>query len=291
MINENIIEVKDMIKTIGDFSLKEISFSLERGYIMGFLGRNGAGKTTTIKTILNLYVKESGIIDIFGLDNFNNEKEVKDKIGYVSDEKMYFDDMTIDKTRKLIKSFYSKWSDEYYFELLERFELNKSKKIKELSKGSYKKFSILMALAHKPELLVLDEPTSDLDPIFRKEFLNILRDFVSNEKNSVIFSSHITNDLDKIADYIVLIDNGEIKLNKSKEELLNNYRIVKGKESFLNYFKEEYFIGYNKNDFSIEGLCSNIEVAKKLEKKGCVLEVPTLEDIMFYNVKGVEKNE
>jgi ABC-2 type transport system ATP-binding protein len=279
-----ILEIKNMKKRIGKFILDDINLTLDSGYIMGLIGKNGAGKTSLLRTIMNYYVKDYGEINIFDKDNFKYEKMIKNKVGYVSDEMMFFDDLKINRMKDIVKVFYSDWDDEKFYNYLERFELDKNKKIGKLSKGNYKKFAITMALSHNPDLLILDEPTSDLDPIFRSEFLDLLLDFVSNEKRSVIFSSHITQDLDKIADYVVFIDEGKVKLNMTKEEIGDKYFIVKGKKDFESYFNDEKFVGISKKEFGCEGLCMNSEYAKYLEGKGCILEIPTLEKIMFYCV-------
>ncbi|NLM96534.1 MAG: ABC transporter ATP-binding protein [Halanaerobiaceae bacterium] len=259
-----ILEVNKLRKEFKDFTLRDISFSLERGYIMGFIGPNGAGKTTTIKLIMNLLKKDGGTIKVSGLDNVENEIEVKDKIGFVYDQNYYYDELTIDETKRIIAPFYHQWDDNLYNKYLKLFDLDPGKKIKELSRGMQMKFSLAIALSHHAELLIMDEPTSGLDPIMRRELLEILMDILQDDNKGIFFSTHITSDLDKVADFVTFINKGEIVLSTSKEYILENYAIVKGKKALLEQPGIENLIGLRENQFGFEALTKDKNKVREL---------------------------
>jgi len=238
----NIIEVAQLRKNYGDFVLKDISFNLPRGYIMGLIGPNGAGKSTTIKLIMNLVKKDGGTIKVFGLDHIKNEIEIKERIGFVYDENHFYEDLTVEQMKNVVAAFYSKWDEKLFQKYIKQFEISARKKIKELSKGMKTKFSLAVALSHGAELIIMDEPTSGLDPIFRNEILEILADLLQDENKGVIFSTHITSDLDKIADYITFINKGEIVFSKTKDEILDNYSIVKGATELIDRDLRSHFV-------------------------------------------------
>ncbi|MBE6044421.1 MAG: ABC transporter ATP-binding protein [Clostridium thermopalmarium] len=281
----NILEVSNLRKEYKDFTLNNISFTLEKGYIMGFIGPNGAGKSTTIKLIMNLLRRDSGYIKIFGLDNLKHEKEVKNRIGFVYDENYYYEDLTMESMKKIIAPFYSKWDDSSFDRYMKDFNLDPKKKIKTLSKGMKMKFSLAIALSHNAELIIMDEPTSGLDPVFRREILDILYSIIQDENKSVFFSTHITTDLEKIADYITFINNGNIVFSKSKDDILESYGIVKGGLELLNSHTKKEFLGISENRFGFEALTDNVEKIKKIFKNQVIIEKPTLEDIMVYTVR------
>lgn len=185
-----ILEIINLSKNYGKFKLSDVNILLPHGYIMGFVGANGAGKTTTIKLIMNMIRRDSGEIKVFGKDNIEYEMQIKDNIGYVGEQPVFYDDMTVDWTGNFAKKFYSKWDDSNFSSLLNRFKIDKNKKIKQLSKGMKMKTALALALSHRPELLILDEPTSGLDPIVRDELLEILMEFIQDERRAV-FSRHI----------------------------------------------------------------------------------------------------
>ncbi|PRR69471.1 ABC transporter ATP-binding protein [Clostridium thermopalmarium] len=285
MNNNNILEVNNLRKKYKDFTLNNISFTLEKGYIMGFIGPNGAGKSTTIKLIMNLIHRDSGYIKIFGLDNLKHEKEVKNRIGFVYDENYYYEDLTMEGMKKIIAPFYSKWDDSSFYKYMKDFNLDPKKKIKTLSKGMKMKFSLAIALSHNAELIIMDEPTSGLDPVFRREILDILYSIIQDENKSVFFSTHITTDLEKIADYITFINNGNIVFSKPKDDILESYGIVKGGLELLNSHTKKEFLGISENRFGFEALTDNVENIKKVFKNEVIIEKPTLEDIMVYTVR------
>lgn len=277
-----LLEVSNLRKDFKEFSLKDISFTLERGYIMGFIGANGAGKSTTIKLILNLLKRDGGNINVFGLDNIKYEKEIKNRIGIVFDESYYYEELTISEMKRVIAPFYNNWSDSTFNKYIKDFQLPSNRKIKELSKGMKMKFSLALALSHDAELLIMDEPTSGLDPIIRSELLDILANVIMDENKGIFFSTHITSDLDKIADYVTLIDQGEIILSDSKEQIMSDYVLVKGSKELLNDSTKEAFISIKENQFGFEGLSRDKQRIRSLFKDRVLTEKPQLEDIMLY---------
>ncbi|WBW95738.1 ABC transporter ATP-binding protein [Oceanirhabdus sp. W0125-5] len=281
-----ILEVKNITKDYGKFKLDDVSFSLDRGYVMGFIGPNGAGKSTTIKMIMNLIRRNSGEIKIFEKDNIKSEKEIKEKIGFVYDESFYYQELSIKDNAKIISRFYRNWDNAKYRELLDRFNLTEKKKIKELSKGMKMKFSLAMALSHNAELLIMDEPTSGLDPVFRNEILELLYDEIQDEKKSVFFSTHITSDLEKIADYITFINNGKLVFSKEKDEIMESYSLVRGGKDILNSSLKNDFISIKENSFGFEGLTTKSREIQRTFKEKVVIEKASLEDIMLYTIGG-----
>lgn len=284
MMNK-ILEITNLKKNYKNFSLKGINITLERGYIMGFIGPNGSGKSTTIKLIMNLIKKDSGEIKIFGLDNEQNDISIKERIGFVYDENHFYEELTVKEMKDVIRPFYSRWDEGVFNQYAKNFELPLKKKIKHLSKGMKMKFSLAIALSHHAELLIMDEPTSGLDPLIRSELLDVLQSLLQDENKSIFFSSHITSDLDKVADYITLIDNGEIILSQTKDELLEEYCIVKGRKSQLDTHHGVNFIGLKQNDFGFEALSKNKKDVLNQLGDSVLIEKPTLEDIMLFFTK------
>ena len=282
----NILEVKNLSKEYKNFKLDDVSFSLERGYIMGFIGPNGAGKSTTIKLIMNLLKRKSGDIKIFGLDNIKNEKEVKDKIGFVYDDCYFYQDLKMREMKNIIAPFYSKWDDSSFKKYMSDFNLDPNKKIKELSKGMKMKYALAIALSHNAELIIMDEPTSGLDPVFRSEILDILYSLIQDESKGVFFSTHITTDLEKIADYITFLNKGKVVFSKSKDDIMESYAVVKGGKNLLNSDTRKLFVSVRENNCGFEGLTCRIQDVKNEFKDKIVIEKPSLDDIMVYTVKG-----
>ncbi|HLR33824.1 MAG TPA: ABC transporter ATP-binding protein [Tissierellales bacterium] len=282
---EYILEVNNLRKEFKNFTLDNNNFKLEPGYIMGFIGPNGAGKSTTIKLIMNLLKKDGGEIKVFGLDHIKYEKKIKDRIGFVYDENYYYEELTINQMKNIVASFYSKWNDDTFNEYLKEFNLNPKSKIKTLSKGMKMKFSLAIALSHDADLIIMDEPTSGLDPVFRREILDILYGIIQDERKSVFFSTHITTDLEKIADYVTFINEGKIVFSQPKDDILEKYAVVKGGLNILNDEMKKNFIGLRETKVGFEGLTDNVENIKELFKDEILIEKATLEDIMFYTVK------
>lgn len=279
---EPILEIRGLKKSFKDFSLKGIDMILEKGYIMGFIGPNGSGKTTTIKLIMNLLKKDAGEIKVFGMDNVKDELEIKQRIGFVYDESNYYENLTVSEMKWVVSSFYKKWDDNAFYKYVKEFQLPLKKKIKDLSKGMKMKFSLAVALSHDADLLIMDEPTSGLDPLVRSELLDILYQIIQDDRKSVFFSTHITSDLDKIADYVTLINDGEILLSLEKDEIINNYGLVKGDKELLDRLNRKDFINIKENQYGFEALVKDRNEARKNYGDKIIIEKPTLEDIMLY---------
>lgn len=279
------LKVKNLTKEFKNFKLKNISFNLEPGYIMGFIGPNGAGKTTTIKLIMNLLKRDDGNIEIFGKDNVKFERQVKDRIGFVYDESHYYEDLTIKQMKNIVAPFYTEWNEKLFQKYVKDFSLDEKMKIKTLSKGMKMKFSLSLALSHNAELIIMDEPTAGLDPVFRREMLDILYEVIQDENKSIFFSTHITTDLEKIADYITFLNDGEIVFSKSKDEVLDSYGVVKGGKEILNSDTKSEFIGIRETNVGFEALTRDKNKIKRLFRDKVLIEKPSLEDIMFYTVR------
>lgn len=286
---EYILEVDKLRKSFPGFALKDIDIKLPKGYVLGFIGPNGAGKTTTIKLIMNLLRADQGEVKIFGLDHTTYEQDIKERIGFVYDENYYYEEMTPLELKRVIGTFYRDWDDKVFHTYLSDFKLPLSKPLKNFSKGMKTKLSLAFALSHRAELLIMDEPTSGLDPVFRSEILDVLRDFMSDENKGILFSSHVTSDLDKIADYVCFINEGEIVLNCSKEELLEQYAVVKGERKVLNEELRRELVGLRVSDFGFSGLTCRAPLIRTLVKDSVIIERPTLEDIMLYTVRREER--
>ena len=282
---ENILKIKNLSKKYIGFELKNISFELPKGMIMGFIGENGAGKTTTIKSILNIIGNYKGEIRIFGFDNKKCENKIKEDIGVVLDDMFFPEILLPNDINAIMKDVYQNWDSDLYFKYLTDFNLPKDKQIKTFSKGMKKKLEIATALSHHPKLLILDEPTSGLDPIARNEVIDIFRDFIQNEECGVLLSSHITTDLEHIADYITFINNGEIILSKTRDELIDKYGIVKCAESEFKKIDKKDFIKFKKTKYEYQLLVEN---KKDFNKKYNIntIDKITLEDLMVLMVKG-----
>ncbi len=225
-MSEMILQVKNLHKFYPEFDLDNINLELPRGYIMGFIGQNGAGKTTTIKSILGLINIDGGEVKLFGKDLKYAEMEVKNKIGFVGENQYFYEDMSVAWTVRFFKKIYQTWNDKLCADLLRKYKISTSKKVKDLSKGMRVKLAFTLAMAHEPELLILDEPTSGLDPAARHDVLQEILEMIKDENKSVFFSSHITQDIEKIADYVTFIDNGKILFSDEKDMLLDSYKKV-----------------------------------------------------------------
>lgn len=276
----NVLEINNITKDYKKFKIDNISFNLPKGYIMGFIGANGAGKTTTIKLILNMIKRDSGEIKVFGLDNIREEERIKEQIGVVFDECYYLEDWTLNDVEKALSMFYKNWNSSIYEKYLKEFNLARDKKVKDLSRGMRMKLMIAVAFSHEAKLLILDEPTSGLDPVARDEFLDILRDYIEDEEKSVIFSSHITSDIEKIADYITYINNGKIIFTGEKDEFLEKYCIIKGGKEDITESQKKEIIGLRIHSTGFEGL---IELKKAVGfSSKVIIEKASLDEIMIY---------
>jgi len=282
----NVVEFNNVTKSFKNFSLNDVSFSIKKGFVTGFIGANGAGKSTTIKLLMNLLRKESGEITIFGLDQDKHNEAIKERIGFVYDENCFYDTLSIREMKKIIAPMYKKWDDSLFNKYLEQFNLPERQIIKSFSKGMKMKMAIAFAISHDPELIIMDEPTSGLDPVFRREILELLHEIMLDEQKTIFFSTHITTDLERIADYITYIHQGKILFSKEREELLTEYGIVKGSNDLLDRDTEREFISIRKSNVGFEALTSNVKQTESLFGHDILIEKPTLEDIMYFTSKG-----
>ncbi|MEG1310796.1 MAG: ABC transporter ATP-binding protein [Romboutsia sp.] len=280
------IDIKKVTKTWDDFTLNIDDLEIKKGYITGFIGPNGSGKTTTIKLIMNMISKDSGSIKIFGKEYKMDDISIKEQIGYVGDISGFSHDSKICDIKKNICRFYKNWDEKLYKLYISKFGLKENKIYKDLSKGQQKKFELTMALSHHPKLIIMDEPTANLDPLVRNEFLEILQDRIDKDGVSIFYSTHITSDLDKVGDYLVFIYNGKIILSDDKDTILENHRIIKGKKELLNHETKEVFISVHENSFGFEGLVDHRYEAYEIFGEEVVYDKPNLEDILTYYTRG-----
>lgn len=278
---EYAIEISGLEKsyTKGNKILKGIDVKIEKGIVTGFIGMNGAGKTTTIKLLLDLIKKDAGEIKIFGKELKGNEKEIKNRIGIVFDQGYLYEDLKLSDMKKIFEGAYTNWDEASYQNYIKIFHLNEKQRIKELSKGMKMKFSLALALSHHADLLIMDEPTSGLDPKVRLEFLKLIREYMKEDGKTVFFSTHITTDLDKIADRIIMLNQGEVILDEEKDILLEEHALVKGEKAMLTAQNRKRFIFLEERGFSFEGL-TNQKMILKREMDRALFEKPTIEDVM-----------
>ena len=279
----NLIEIDGLCKNFESFKLQNVSFSLEQGFIMGFIGRNGAGKSTTLKTMLNLMNNDGGNVKLCGLSMPDNEIEIKNQVGYVFGGVDFYPEAKISSITNVTKTFYREWNDELYKNLCERFEINPDKKFKHLSAGMKVKYSVAVAMSHNPRLLVLDEPTSGLDPAARDDLVLLFQEFIEDGEHSILFSTHITSDLEKCADYITYIKQGKILASTDKESFQKSYISVAGKKEQLasDSQLEQKVIGLHTHQLGFEGIMKAEDTALA-QSLGFEIGQPTLEDIMIH---------
>lgn len=271
-----------------NFAIKDISFSVPEGSIVGFIGENGAGKSTTMNCILNVIRRDSGTIEIFGREMTDEDIDIRENIGVVYDSNNFPEYLTAKQLADILGRIYSKWDDFCFEQFLRRFGLPESQKIKTYSRGMSMKLAIAVALSHDSKLLILDEATSGLDPIMRDEILDVLLEFVKQENHSILLSSHITSDLEKIADYIVFIHKGEIILNKTKDELIYEYGVIRCSENDFHNILSEDILSSMKKDYQIDVLIKNRKLIEK-KYKNLIVDSVSLDEIMLLLVKG-ERN-
>jgi len=279
----NTLEISNISKDYGDFCLDNVSFTLPTGYIMGLIGPNGAGKTTIIKIVMNLIMKQNGEVKIFGKDHRHDEVEVKKRIGFVYDTPNYYEHLNLRQLKNIFSPFYENWDDAVFNDLVSRFELPLNKSIKKFSKGMSMKASIAIALSHNADFIIMDEPTSGLDPVVRREFLDFLRELMQDENKSILFSSHVTTDIEQAADYITYVNKGKIVFSKTKDDVFEQYAMVKGGNELLDDDTRKSFVAIRSSEFGFEGLTSDVTSSKRLFGDKAIYERASLEDIMFYN--------
>lgn len=282
-MSENSIVVQGLCKSYGDFSLDNVSFQVPKGRIVGFIGENGAGKSTTINLILNELKKDAGKIEVLGTDN--TKASVRNDVGVVFDECNFHDVFNAKDIGKILSGVYSAWDQKLYVDYLKRFHLPDNNPIGSFSKGMKMKLSIICAIAHRPKLLILDEATTGLDPVVRDEILDLFLDFIQDEEHSLFFSSHIISDIEKIADYVILIHQGRIIFEEQKDNLIYNYGIAKCRtEQFSGISKEDYLIA-RKTKVCVELLVKDKEHFQR-KYKNVMVDTASLEDIMLFYIKG-----
>ncbi len=273
------LKVEGLNKEYPSFSLKDINFELPTGYIMGFIGENGAGKTTTIKAIMNMVPIDNGTITVFGKDIKEQERGIKQDIGLLMAGIDCYPMCRVEKFIRIVSAFFDNWDGAACDEYLKRFSIDRHKRLKELSAGMKVKLHLAVALSHNAKLLILDEPTSGLDPVARDEVLDIMQELVSNGERSVIFSTHITSDLDKCADFILFIKNGLIVANDTKDCILSGHRVVTGGRKNLTEEMRKKIIGIKVTDYNFIGL---IKTEDEDNFADAQVSAPNLEDIMLY---------
>ncbi len=272
-------KIENLSKTYPTFKLDNISFCLEPGYIMGFIGRNGAGKTTTLKSMLNFVHPDCGNVEINGFDINTNEFQVKNSIGFVSGLDGFYNSKKIKTVSDVTKKFFPNWNETLYRELLQKFNLDEEKLIKSLSAGMKVKYQIALAMSHDAKLLILDEPTSGLDPVSRDELIILFQDYVADGEHSILFSTHVTSDLDKCADYITYIKQGKIIESTDIVSYKEKYFLINGKIEDLTDELKAKIIGFHKHNFGFEGM---ILASDKQLFSNCEITKPNLEDIMVH---------
>ena len=279
----NALTISGLTKTYKDFTLDHVSFTVPNGSIVGLIGENGAGKSTTINAALGLIQKEDGHVSILGNEELDND--IKEQIGVVFDGSNYPELLSPDKINRIMKNIFHSWDEQTYFQLLKQFSLPTDKQIKQFSKGMKMKLAVSAALSHHSKLLILDEATSGLDPIIRDDILDMLLDFVQDEEHSILVSSHITSDLEKIADYIVFIHEGKVVFSKAKDELLEQYGIIKCGAAQFDALDKSDVIVYRKMDYEWQVLIADRAKMQKKYPKAMIVPV-TIDEIMLLYVKG-----
>lgn len=276
------VDIQAMTVRKGEFTLSGLNVRVEQGYITGLIGPNGSGKTTLIRTMLNLIRPESGSVRIFGESYRDRAKEIKRRIGFVHGEDFFYNHLSILEMKKIVASFYPTWNEGLFRRYLDAFRLPGKRKIGALSQGMKMKFALAVALAHEPELLIMDEPTAGLDPVFRREILTILSDYIRDADRTVLFSTHISTDLERIADYMIYIRDGRLQFSGSKEELLDTYVLLQGPNDRLPPQTGGAFVGLHRHAHGFEGLMLRTDFERSGLSDRITASRPTFDDIMVY---------
>ena len=282
---ENAIEIKDLTKRYDGFTLDHVSFNVPSGSIMGFIGQNGAGKTTTINSILGIIKKDEGSIKVLGLDSVQQETEIKKQIAAVFDELPFAEDLNAVQLGKILRGVFETWDHALFQSYLDRFQLPYKKKFSQFSKGMKMKLQIASALSHGAKLLIMDEATTGLDPVVRNEFLDLFLEFIQEENHSILMSSHITSDLEKVADYVTFIDRGKILITGMKDDILDNHGVIKCSKADFAQIDPKDYIAARLTDFGAEVMVSDRHLAAK-KYGGLILDKTTLEEIMLFYVSA-----
>jgi ABC-2 type transport system ATP-binding protein len=278
-----VLDIRGVTKSYEGFTLRDVSFTLPRGYIMGLIGHNGAGKTTLLSLILNLVRLDEGEIRVFGLDHVRNEVAIRSRIGFVHEVPAFFGSLSVEKAASVVAPFYPTWDENVFRSLLGEFGLDPGKRINRLSQGMRTRFALALALSHGAELLLLDEPSSGLDPAFRRDLLERLSEIISDGNTSVLFSTHITSDLDRIADFVTFLRRGTLVFSSTREEVSERWHLVKGDAGSLGSVKETLFAGTVTGEYGFVGLTEHLqEVRRHAGENALVVEPATLEDVVYY---------
>ncbi len=285
---ENAIEISGVTKKYSGFTLDNISFNVPKGSIMGFIGQNGAGKTTTIRSLLNIISIDKGEIRLLGMDHLKNEQEIKERISVVFDELPFHDVFSPKDMARIFEGIYPQWDNAVYAQYLERFGLPAKKKIGEFSKGMKMKLQIACALSHNAELLVMDEATTGLDPVVRDEILHIFMEYLQDGERSILMSSHITSDLEKIADSVTFIDKGRLLISGYKDDIIESHGILKCDRSELGSIDTEDIVSVRMNSFGAEVMLRDRQSAS-YKYSGAIIDPASLDDIMLYYVHKDER--
>ena len=277
------LEIDQIEKKYDNFKLEKVSFKLEEGAIMGLIGTNGSGKTTLIQIILGLLNQTSGNIKIYGHDTCKEEKITKNFCGFVLDENPFLNNLSARDNGRMFGHYYTKWNQELFLNYLKKFEVDSKKPLRKLSKGTITKFQLAFALAHDPKLIILDEPSAGLDPVFRRELIDLMYDLILTGERSILFSTHLTQELDHVADYITMLHSGKQIFSLPKDELLDTYSIVRGSKTQIHSIPEEIVQGIKQGENYCEALVkkTSIEAIADLTNMR-----PTIEDVMYYAVNG-----
>ena len=285
---ENAIEIRDLTVKYDGFTLDSVSFDVAKGTIMGFIGQNGAGKTTTIKALLNIINRDGGTIKMLGLDNLKDEVEIKQHISAVFDELPFQEELNAKNINTMMKNIYTEWSTDTFNDYLDKLALPSKKKIGAFSKGMKMKLQIAVALSHNAKLLIMDEATTGLDPVVRNECLDMFREYLQDENNTILMSSHITSDLEKIADSVTFIDKGQLLLTGYKDNILETHGIIKCKKDDYKSIDTADIVSTRLTDFGAEVMVSDKTTCKD-KYSGLVFDDTTLEEIMLYYVNAKKK--
>ena len=283
---ENVLEVRNLRKRFEGFALTDVTFSVPRGHIMGLIGPNGAGKTTTLKLILDLVKRDSGEILVRGLDPAEHGAQVRSQVGFVHDEPKFYRHLTLAQNAALVAHFYRNWEEVAFRRLAAAFELPLGKRFGVCSRGNRKKFALALALSHKAELILMDEPTSGLDPVFRRGLIDTLSALLQDERVSVLFSTHITADLERISDYITLLQEGRVVFSAMKDQIVENWGLVKGGLELLDGLPPGFFRGVRRGAHGFEALTDDVAEARRRFGNTVLMDRPSLEDIIYYTFRG-----
>ncbi len=282
-MNQNALEVVQLCKEFADFKLENVSFQVEKGMVMGLVGENGAGKTTIIRLILNALEKTAGTIRVFGMDNVKQEVAAKMRIGYVADDDYLLINSNIKKYAKAFATMYENWDQALFEKYARMWNLPAKKKFSEYSKGMKTKAMLALTLGHHPDLLILDEPTAGLDPVARIEVLDILREIVADGEHSVLFSTHITGDLDKIADSVTVLIDGKVTESMPIDQVEEKYAVISGGLKALNAKREDLCIGIRRGTSGFEALVKRQDLGAFADVS---VHTPNIENLLTFSIWG-----